>query len=1051
MSQKSNQAVKTVSLMMMITLVGKVLGLVREQFLAALYGNTAEAAAFATASLIPRTFFDAIFASAISASFIPIFNECLKKKGRDEAFRLADSFITLIGLVTVAMMAIGMVGAEPLVKLFAGGLAPETIALSVNLVRMLLPTMLFTAIAFSFVGILQSLDEFNVPAAISVASNSVIILYYVFFNSKFGVYGLTIAFLIGWAMQALVQIPSLWKNGYYYRPRFAFRDEGIRKIGKLMLPVMVSTWIQPINFMINNHYASFLENGDQSVTGLNYANTLYTIVVGVFVLAIANLIFPRLSKISSEGNEKEFGQTLGQTLRSMMFLLVPMMVGLMALSEPIVRLVYQRGEFDETATAITSTVLFFFSLGMIGYGIQAILSRAFYAKQNGKLPFYSGVISIGVNLGLCVLLMKPMGVGGLALASAISSITAATILFIPTMKQYPEVLNKKTIVALGQMALSALAMVVLVVASYNFLSVRCGDTLIARLLLVGIPAMVGVISYMVFTYLLKIDESRMFFGALAAVVNKSDTAMPLEARSAQGSQNREEMRGYLGMVHFVSDILEDSFCFRFIAVVLRAIANVWKKSIAYSIYRGICNGFTSGFDNSTIVGFFRKDWDDGLRVKKSVIPRAWRRMVAFTSREIKEQRSDVGFVLSESLILRILGPNFLILCLCAIVFGIPVLPTMLLVLLAAGTLFVYLLNVCLGRIHRTKSSMVSVLLGLFGVCVIYGTLSSFNFPRALQVMAVFMVFMGIFVARNCIDTEEKLDFVLFVMISTGTLIALYAIYQYVVGVEMDAAWVDADSFDIRTRAYATFSNPNVLGEYLIVIASVAAGMLWKVRRWFSKLYFTGCFGILCLGLVATNSRGAMLGLLFSAGLFVLFGEKKLVPVGVAGLFAMPFILPASLWARLASSITMSDSSSVYRMSIYHAGIEMVKNYPLTGIGVDAFNQIYPLFSREAANAYHVHNLFLQELIELGFVGFGILVALLIFFFQKLYSSMHRIPVRFRMLLASIFGGFAGLLLQGMTDHIWFDYSIVLLFWCFMGIGMAGIRVGEKAWQKEKQQ
>jgi O-antigen ligase len=146
---------------------------------------------------------------------------------------------------------------------------------------------------------------------------------------------------------------------------------------------------------------------------------------------------------------------------------------------------------------------------------------------------------------------------------------------------------------------------------------------------------------------------------------------------------------------------------------------------------------------------------------------------------------------------------------------------------------------------------------------------------------------------------------------------------------------------------------------------------------------------------------------------------------------------------------MSDSSSQYRLSIYRAGLDIIKQYWPTGIGVDAFNQVYPLFSLEAANAYHVHNLFLQEFIELGFLGFIILIFLCLLFFQKLYSSMKKVPRRFQMLLAAFFGGFAGLLLQGMTDHIWFDYSIVLLFWCFLGIGMANVRVGEKQWKKEK--
>ncbi len=121
---------------------------------------------------------------------------------------------------------------------------------------MLFPTTIFTGIAFSFVGILQSMDEFNVPAAMSIASNLVIIVYFVFFNDRFGVYGLTIAFLIGWAMQALIQIPSLMKKGYKYKFYINIKDEGLKKILVLMLPVMVGTWVQPINLAINTNFAS---------------------------------------------------------------------------------------------------------------------------------------------------------------------------------------------------------------------------------------------------------------------------------------------------------------------------------------------------------------------------------------------------------------------------------------------------------------------------------------------------------------------------------------------------------------------------------------------------------------------------------------------------------------------------------------------------------------------------------------------------------------------------------------------------------------------------
>ena len=1050
MSEKGNQAVKTVSFMMLITLFGKILGLVREQLLAANYGTEMEAAAFLLASRIPRTFFDVIFASAISASFIPIFVEYLQKYGKEEAYRLANRFITVISTVTIVMMLAGMALAEPLTQLIAPGYDGTTAQLCVSLLRMLFPTMLFTAVAFSFVGILQSLDEFNIPAALSVASNGVLILYYIFFNDKFGIYGLTIAFLIGWAMQAIMQIPSLHKKGYRYKPDFHFKDEGLKKIGKLMLPVMVSTWIQPINFMVNTRFASQLANGsvtngELGVSALEYANNLYTIIVGVFVLAIANMVFPKFSRMTED--KKEFGLAVRGTLKAMIFLLIPMTVGLMALAEPVVTLIYKRGEFDLLATELTSAALFFFALGMVGYGMQNILSRAFYANQDGKTPFYSGLVSIIINAVLCWLLLKPMGIGGLALAAAVSSTAAAAVLMVPAVKQYPDILDKSLVGQVGKMVLAAAGMLALVLGCKHILNPLTGR-LLGQIILLCVCGGVGVVSYMIFAKILRIEESDFVFDMVKKILGRGKGGEA--ADSAEAPKKKKKKRRTYSMIVKMSFLIEDSFCFRFVERIWNILAVLWTDSIAGGIWAKICRSWANAFEHSAILNFFRADWDKHFSAQNGILPRFWRNLTHWSGLSVRRKNNAFAAAMGESFIFRLFNQNFLILCLAAIVAAIPVLPTMLLAVLVLGTFMLYFIQLFLGRVKTQKTTMVSVLLGCFAVCILYAGTTSYAFPAAILSMALFLILMAVFfVAKDAIDTEEKLDFVLWVLISMGALIALYAVYQYIVGVEMDAAWVDAESFDITTRAYATFTNPNVLGEYLILTGSLAAGMMWKMRNWVGKLYYTACFGLICLGLVATGSRGAMLGLMFSAGLFVLLSEKRLIPLGIVLLMMMPFILPASLWARLASSVTMSDSSSLYRMSIYSASFDIIQHYWQTGIGIGAFNQIYPLFSLEAANAYHSHNLFLQEFIELGIVGFSILVLLFLFFFQKLYSAMRVVPKRFKFLLGAVFGGFGGLLLQGITDHLWFDYKIVLFFWCFIGLGMAAVRVGMKMGEREK--
>lgn len=518
MGSENKSAVKAAALMMIITLVGKIMGLVREMFLASNFSVGMEASAFVAASQIPRVFFDVVFASAISASFIPVFNEYMKKHGKDEAFKLSNNFVTLIGILSCVITVLGIAFAPFLTEIFARGFNEETAQLCTRLLRLLFPTTVFTGIAFSFVGILQSMDEFNIPAAMSIASNLVIIVYFMFFNDRFGVYGLTVAFLIGWAMQALIQIPSLHKKGYRYKFYLNIKDSGIKKILMLMLPVMVSTWVQPINLAINTNFASTLYEGS-GVSAVNYANTIYSIIVGVFVLSIANVIFPRLSRMSIDNDKESFGNTISATLEAMAFLIIPMTLGLMVLSSPVISIIYERGKFDSFAVEITSKALFYFSLGMPGFGIQNILSRAFYAKQNGKMPLISGIVSIGINIVLCVLLVGKMDVGGLALASALSQTVAALMLIIP-MQRENKIINKKLITEIIKMTAAAIIMALAAVFIRNYVYSLLGKGYIINIIVAALSAAGGIIVYGICSLIFKINSMKLIISMALKIIKR---------------------------------------------------------------------------------------------------------------------------------------------------------------------------------------------------------------------------------------------------------------------------------------------------------------------------------------------------------------------------------------------------------------------------------------------------------------------------------------------------------------------------------------------------
>ena len=504
--QKNNQ-VKTVGLVIIITLIGRVMGLGRDMLMAHNLGTGWQADALAAASQLPRTFFDAIFASAVSASFIPVFNAVMTHSGKDEAHKLANSFLTIVGLAAAGLTILGILFAQPLISLLTN-FDQRTAELAVVLLRVIFPTLLFAGLAFSAVGILNSYGEFNIPAAMTIVSNGVLIVYFAFFVGRFGVYGAAVAFLLGWAAQALIQLPSLRKKGYRYRPQL--RHPGLRDIFALMLPVMVSTWVAPINMLVSIQFASAIPGG---AAGMNLAKGLFIMIAGIFVLSVTNVIFPEMSRLSATGEREKLGQVVSSSMQTLLFLLIPMTVGLKVLATPLIRLLYEYRAFDAASTALTSSALFFLCLGMVGYGVQNVLIRAFYAEKNGKVPMISGLLSIGTNLVLCLLLVNVMGLAGVALATAISFFVAAVVLVPPAHNMLGKrLITPALLVALGKMLAAALIMGAVALLVDWGLSGILSDGFVPRVLRVAVPTLVGIVVYGGLAHVFRLSEVSYILG-----------------------------------------------------------------------------------------------------------------------------------------------------------------------------------------------------------------------------------------------------------------------------------------------------------------------------------------------------------------------------------------------------------------------------------------------------------------------------------------------------------------------------------------------------------
>ncbi len=420
MENSSKRTAFTVVLMVAATLISKALGLFRDILLASNYGgSSAEAVAFEAASRMPTLFFDFVIGGVITAAFIPVFSEVLTKEGKDSAMRFANRYLNFILLISLGLSLIGMLGSSWLVGSIAPGLAGETAALAVSLTRVMFPQVIFTALAFCYVGILQSLGEFNLPAVISLVSNGIIVIYYYTLNDRYGIYGLACATIIGWAAQAAVQAPRAQKLGYRYVPTLSLKCPHMRRSLLMAGPILVSTWMQPFCNMINTRFASGIENG-RAITAIGFATRLYLIIVGIFSFVATNLIFPKLSVKTASGKDAEARRLTSSSIKLLLTVILPISAGVFILAEPFITVIYMRGEFTADDMRLTAEAMRFFALGMPFLAANEVLTKLFFSRKDTKPPMLISVGAILLDLVLVILLSGTMGVAGIALSTGIA-------------------------------------------------------------------------------------------------------------------------------------------------------------------------------------------------------------------------------------------------------------------------------------------------------------------------------------------------------------------------------------------------------------------------------------------------------------------------------------------------------------------------------------------------------------------------------------------------------------------------------------------------------
>lgn len=501
LSKSKNGILFTAGFMAMATLLSKALGLVRNSMLTAYFGSGMESDSFLTASTLPTLLFDIVIGGVISASFIPVFNDIMSKRGKDDAMKFVNKFVTLILCISVLITILGIAFSGTLVSVQTN-YTGEKHALASQLTAIMFPMIIFTGLAFSFVGLLQSFGEYKIPSLISLVSNLAIILYYVLFGRRFGIYGLAVTMVIAWSLQFLIQLPWIRKFGVRFRFDFGFKNEDIKNTLLLAGPMLVATWVQPLYSIVNQRFAS---NIDSAVTYIQQSNQLYIMVVGVFSFVVTNLIFPKLAKAVSRGDMDEAKKLTVSSIRSIVLVIAPLMTGFIILSKPITSIIYHYGKMTQIDINAISTLLKFYSVGMLGLGLNEVLSKAFFSMHDSKTPMRNSIISMAVNIALAFILYNIMSTNGLAVATACGSVTNAALNWVCIVRKYPDIIRKSDIVCMVKCVLSTLVMGVVVYFLYRLIGGRFAG-LAGNFVICAVCAAAGVIVYGILVLVMGVDD-----------------------------------------------------------------------------------------------------------------------------------------------------------------------------------------------------------------------------------------------------------------------------------------------------------------------------------------------------------------------------------------------------------------------------------------------------------------------------------------------------------------------------------------------------------------
>jgi putative peptidoglycan lipid II flippase len=405
-----------------VTFISRVFGLVREWVRGYLLGTTGSSDAFAIAFMLPNLLRRLVGEGAMTAAFVPVFSDYLEKESRETTEDFIHSFFTMVLIFLITFVAGALVFA-PVLRYLLPRFAEVSgkVELTVFLTRLMFPYILFISLAALSQSILNTYKVFVPSAMTPILLNISIITVGLLFGTRMSdpSLALGIGVLAGGILQFFFQIPFLNRRGVHYRLAFYFKNPGVRKVFFLMIPGAIGAGVYQINTLVSQLIAATLAEG--SVAALRFSNVLVEVVLGVFVISISTVILPTLSELSAKGDREGMVRGLRFALRLVFLITLPSAFGLVVMRFPIIRMLFRYGRFTEESTALVAYALLFHSMGIPGTGGTRVSVQMFFSMKDTKTPVYVAGVAMAVNLTLCWVLSRSLGLGGVALAGTISA------------------------------------------------------------------------------------------------------------------------------------------------------------------------------------------------------------------------------------------------------------------------------------------------------------------------------------------------------------------------------------------------------------------------------------------------------------------------------------------------------------------------------------------------------------------------------------------------------------------------------------------------------